>query len=334
MRSLPTAGFLARRLLGAIITLLVLSAIVYGLFYLLPTDPARMICGPRCGPQDVAQVSHAYGLDQPVYVQYWHFLAAIFAGRDYSTGPSTVHCAPPCFGYSFETGQPVDSLLLAALPVTASLTLGGAILWTTFGVGAGIASALRRGRLADKTLTGLVLASTALPPFVLALFLVLLFCAYLQWLPFPNYVSLTDDPAQWAQSLILPWTTLALLQAANYARLTRTSVLETLNEDHIRTARAYGLSERRIVARHALRGALTPLVSLLAVDVGAVLGGAVFTESVYSLPGLGRTSIQALLNYDTPTVMGVIVFACTAIIVFNLVVDLLYAWIDPRIRLA
>ncbi|HZU55628.1 MAG TPA: ABC transporter permease [Actinocrinis sp.] len=330
MRSLPMATFLLRRLLGAIVTLLVLSVIVYGLFYLLPTDPARMICGPRCSPQDVAAVSRAYGLDQPIYVQYWHFLAAIVAGRDYSTGPSTVHCGAPCFGYSFETGQSVDSLLLSALPVTASLTLGGAVLWTTFGVGAGIASALRRGRLADKTLTGLVLASTALPPFVLALFLILLFCAYLQWLPFPNYVSIGDDPVQWAQSLILPWATLALLQAANYARLTRTSVLETLNEDHIRTARAYGLSERRIVARHALRGALTPLVSLLAVDVGPVLGGAVFTESVFGLPGLGKLLVGSVATVDLPVVGAVALLAGAFVILANVAADLLYVAIDPR----
>jgi peptide/nickel transport system permease protein len=323
-------GYLARRLLGAVVTLLVLSAIVYGLFYLLPTDPARMICGPRCSPRDVAAVSHAYGLDQPVYLQYWHFLAAIVAGRDFSTGPSSVHCGAPCLGYSFETGQSVDSLLMAAVPVTLSLTLGGAILWTVFGVGAGVLSALRRGTLTDKTLTGLVLASTALPPFVLALFLILLFCAYLQWLPFPNYVSVTDDPAQWAQSLILPWATLALLQAATYARITRTSVLETLGEDHIRTARAYGLSERRIVVRHALRGALTPLVSILALDVGAVLGGAVFTESVFGLPGLGKLLVGSVASLDLPVVGAVALLAGAFVVLANVAADLLYAAIDPR----
>ena len=323
-------GYLARRLLGALVTLLVLSAIVYGLFYLLPTDPARVICGPRCGPRDIAAVRQAYGLDQSVYLQYWHFLAAIFTGRDFSTGPSTVHCGAPCFGYSFETGQSVDSLLMAAVPVTASLTLGGAILWTVFGVGAGVLSALRRGTWTDKTLTGLVLASAALPPFVLALFLILLFCAYLQWLPFPNYVSLTDDPAGWAQNLILPWTTLALLQAATYARITRTSVLETLSEDHIRTARAYGLSERRIVVRHALRGALTPLVSILAVDVGAVLGGAVFTESVFGLPGLGKLLVGSVATLDLPVVGAVALLAGVFVVLANVAADLLYAAIDPR----
>jgi peptide/nickel transport system permease protein len=325
------AAYVVRRLLGAIITLLILSAIVYVLFYLLPTDPARAICGPRCSPQAVAAVSHAYGLDQPVYLQYWRFLTAIAAGRDYSTGPSTVHCAAPCFGYSFATGQSVDSLLTAALPVTASLTLGGAILWTVLGVGAGVLSALRRGRLTDKALTTAVLASTALPPFVLALFLILLFCAYLQWLPFPNYVSVTDDPVQWAQSLILPWTTLALLQAATYARLARTSVLETLKEDHIRTARAYGLSERRIVVRHALRGALTPLVSIFAVDLGAVLGGAVFTESVFGLPGLGKLLVGSVATLDLPVVAAVALLAGAFVVVANIAADLLYAAVDPRV---
>lgn len=324
------AAYLARRLLGAVVTLLVLSGIVYGLFYLLPTDPARMICGPRCGPRDVAEVSRAYGLDQAVYVQYWHFLTAIAAGRDYSTGPSTAHCAAPCFGYSFETGQPVDSLLLAAAPVTLSLTVGGAILWSVLGVGAGVLSALRRGRLTDKVLTAAVLASTALPPFVLALFLILLVCAYLQWLPFPAYVPITGDPAQWAQNLILPWTTLALLQAATYARITRTSLLETLAEDHIRTARAYGLSERRIVVRHALRGALTPLVSILAVDVGAVLGGAVFTESVFGLPGLGKLLVGSVATLDLPVVGGVALLAGAFVVLANVAADLLYAAIDPR----
>ena len=322
--------YLLRRVLGALAVLLILSAVIYGLFYLLPADPARLVCGVRCSPQDVAAVSRELGLNQPVSVQYWHFLSAIFVGRDYANGTGVIHCAAPCLGYSFETGQSVDSLLLAALPVTASLTLGGAVLWVLLGVGAGLVSALRRGGLADRALTGLVLVSMAVPPFILGLLLILLFCVWLQWLPFPTYVGITQDPAAWAQAFILPWTTLALLQAATYARLTRTSVLETLNEDHIRTARAYGLTERRIIGRHALRGALTPLVTQLAVDVGVVLGGAIFTESVFGLPGLGKLLVGAVSTVDLPVVSALTLLSGAFIVIANAVADLLYATIDPR----
>jgi peptide/nickel transport system permease protein len=324
------AGFLAKRLIGAFITLLILSAVVYGIFYLLPADPARTICGTRCSPADVARVRQSLGLAKPIYVQYWDYLAAIFTGRDFSTGPGIVHCAAPCFGYSYVTGQSVDSLLMAALPVTASLTIGGAILWTALGVSTGVVSALRRGRIADKVLTTVVLGSTALPPFILALFLLLLFCGYLQWLPFPTFVGITQDPALWAENLILPWATLALLQAATYTRITRSSVLETMAEDHIRTARAYGLTERRVVVRHALRGALTPLVTVLAIDVGSVLGGAIFTESVFGLPGLGKLLVGSVATVDLPVVSAITLLAGAFIVLANGVADFLYAVIDPR----
>ncbi|WP_030437825.1 ABC transporter permease [Actinoplanes subtropicus] len=326
-------GYLVRRLGGAVLVLFGLSLLLYGLFYLAPSDPAILTCGKGCTPDRLAEVRHAMGVDEPAATQYAHFVRGLVGGRDYPAGPATRHCPAPCLGYSFETDQPVTRLLLDRLPVSASLALGAEVLALTAGIGAGVLSGLHRYRWLDRIVNGLVLAGYAVPVFLVGLLLLLLFCVQLQWLPFPSYVPLTTDPLAWAQNLLLPWVALAVIQTAAYARLTRAGIQETLAEEHIRTARAYGLPERRIIWRRALRGALLPLVTLTAIDLAAVMTSAVLTETMFGLPGVGQLLVGAVNQIDLPVVVGVTLLAGLLIVAANTVADLLYRAVDPRVEL-
>ncbi|MFB6809075.1 ABC transporter permease [Streptomyces sp. NPDC056387] len=320
---------------GALLVLLALSVTVYVLFYVAPGDPARLACGERCNPVQVAQVREQLGLNAPVTVQYLHFLQGLFTGRDYSGGAGLVlHCDAPCLGFSYQNDRQVTELLLDRLPATLSLALGAMVIWLVVGVGTGLLSALRRGGITERALTVLTLGATGTPVFVLGLLLLMAVCAYLQWLPFPTYVPLGQDPEQWAWNLLLPWITLGVFESAKYARLTRSSTLETLAEDHIRTFRAYGVGERAIIIRHAVRGALAPVIALSAVDFGTMIGGAVLTESLFGIPGLGKTLIDGVRVMDLPVVVGVVLAIGAAVVVAGAVADLLYALADRRVALA
>ncbi|MFF0272536.1 ABC transporter permease [Streptomyces sp. NPDC004330] len=325
--------FVLKRLAGAALVLLALSVLVYALFYLAPGDPARLACGERCNPQQIAQVREQLGLDDSMPVQYLHFLQGVLTGRDYSTGTSVVHCDAPCLGLSYQSDQQVTALVLERLPATASLTLGAMAVWLVIGVGTGLLSALRRGGTTERLLTLLTLAGTGTPVFILGLLLLMAVCAYLQWLPFPSYVPLGEDPEQWAWNMLLPWLTLGLFESAKYARLTRSATLETLAEDHIRTFRAYGVAERSVVTRHALRGAVPPVVAVSAVDLGSMFGGAVLTESLFGIPGLGKTLIDGVRAIDLPVVVGVVMVTGTFVVLANVLADLLYAAADRRVVL-
>jgi len=326
-------GYLVRRVGGALLVLFGLSLLLYGLFYLAPSDPAVLTCGKGCTPERLAEVRHAMGVDDPVMTQYAHFLGGLVAGRDYPAGPATRHCPAPCLGYSFETDQPVTRLLLDRLPVSASLAFGAEVLSLTAGIGAGVLAGLRRFRWLDRIVNGLVLAGYAVPVFLVGLLLLLLFCVQLQWLPFPSYVPLTSDPLAWAQNLLLPWVALAVIQTAAYARLTRAGIQETLSEDYIRTARAYGLPEGRIIWGRALRGALLPLVTLTAIDLAAIMTSAVLTETMFGLPGVGQLLVGAVNQIDLPVVVGVTLLTGLLIVVANTIADFLYAIVDPRVEL-
>ncbi|WP_431036627.1 ABC transporter permease [Streptomyces sp. P6-2-1] len=326
--------FLIRRLVGALLVLLLLSALVYALFYVIPGNVAQTICGPRCSPAQVAQVHDRLGLGDPVWAQYWHFLQGIFAGRDYSTGTGSEHCGAPCLGMSYRSGQPVTTLIANKLPVSGSLVVGAFVLWLILGVGTGILSAWRRGRPTERVLTGITLAGTATPVFVIGLVLIIIFCSTLQWLPFPTYVPFSQDPEQWAWNLVLPWFSLALIESAKYARLTRSAMLETLAEDHVRTFRAYGVSERSLVVRHALRGAFAPVIAMSALDVGTMFGGATLTESLFGIPGLGRALVQAVQVSDLPVVVGAVLVIGFFVVLANAVADVLYVVADRRVTLA
>ncbi|WP_406429560.1 ABC transporter permease [Streptomyces sp. NBC_01589] len=326
--------FLLRRIGGALFVLLALSVVVYAAFYVAPGNVAQIACGPRCSPAQVAQVSDQLRLGDPLYLQYAHFLQGIFAGRDYSTGTGILHCQAPCLGRSYQNDEQVTQMILTKLPATASLAIGAFVLWIVLGVGTGLLSVWRRGRATERLLTGLTLAGMATPVFVVGLLLIIVFCSALQLLPFPDYVPLTENPEQWAWNLLLPWVSLALVSAAPYARMTRASMLETLAEDHVRTFRAYGVSERKLVGRHALRGALGPVIALGALDIGSMFGGAVLTESLFNIPGVGRELVDAVKNVDLPVVVGLVLVTGFFVVLANAVADVLQAMADRRVVLA
>ena len=331
--------FIIRRLITTIFLLIVVSIITFGIFFLIPrlagqnsAELAAQYVGRNPTHEAIVQMEEKLGLNSPLVVQYWHFLWGIVAGTHYNSGPSVTYCAPPCFGYSFRSQQPVWPQLMAALPVTLSLAAGAAILWLIGGVAIGVLSALRRGSLFDRFSMGVALAGVSLPIFFTGLISLELF-SY-KWPIFPNvqFVPFTQNPALWARNLILPWVTLAFLYAALYARLTRAGMLETMSEDYIRTARAKGLPERTVIFKHGLRAALTPIVTIFGMDIGLLLGGAVLTEYTFSLHGLGLFTIEAIQNQDFPEIMGVVMLAAFFVVIANLVVDILYAVLDPRVR--
>ncbi|MFJ6554471.1 ABC transporter permease [Streptomyces luteogriseus] len=326
-------GFVLRRTVGAAITLLAISVIVYVVFYATPGNVAQITCGPRCSPEQVHQVARQLNLDDPLFVRYGHFLQGLVAGQDYSTGTSVQQCSAPCLGLSYQSDQQVTQLIWAKLPVSLSLVAGAMVLWLILGVGTGVLSAWRRGRFSERVLTGLTLAGTATPVFVIGLVLMIVVCGELRMLPFPQYVALTDDPEQWAWNLLLPWLSLALIEAAAFARLTRASMLETLAEDHIRTFRAYGVGERSIVGRHALRGAFAPVIALNANNVGSAIGGAVLTETLFGLPGIGQELVHAVKVVDLPVVVGMVLVIGFFVVLANAVADVLYAVADRRVVL-
>ncbi|GAA3831022.1 ABC transporter permease [Streptomyces coacervatus] len=327
------AGFTLRRAVGAVVTLLAISVIVYVVFYATPGNVAQITCGPRCSPEQVHQVAQQLRLDDPLYLRYWHFLQGILVGQDYSTGTSVEHCSAPCLGLSYQSDQQVMQVILTKLPVSLSLVFGAMVLWLLLGVGTGVLSAWRRGRFTERALTGVTLAGVATPSFVIGLVLMIVVCGQLELLPFPEYVSFSDDPEQWMWNLLLPWLTLALSEAAYFARMTRASMLETLAEDHIRTFRAYGVGERSIVGRHALRGALAPIIALNANDFGAMVGGAVLTETLFGLPGIGQELVHAVNVVDLPVVVGMVLVIGFFVVLANAVADVLYAVADRRVVL-
>jgi peptide/nickel transport system permease protein len=332
-------AFIIRRLVAAVFLLIIISMVTFAIFFLLPKlggqtnyGLATQYVGRNPTRAAVLQMEAQLGLNQPIYLQYWHYLSAIFVGEHYGSGPSSVYCPPPCFGYSFRNQQPVWPMMISDLPVTVSIAFGAAVLWLVGGVTVGVVSALKRGTLIDRLSMGIALAGVSLPIFFTGLLALALF-SY-KWPIFPNvmYVGITSNPLLWVRNLVLPWVTTAFLYAALYARIVRGGMLETMSEDYIRTARAKGLPERTVVVRHGLRAALTPVITIFGMDLGGLLGGAILTEVTFSLHGIGLFTIEAIQNQDFPEIMGVVMLAAFFIIAANLVVDILYAVVDPRVR--
>jgi peptide/nickel transport system permease protein len=331
-------AYLIRRLINAVVTMLVVTLVTFAVFFLVPkatgSDPALLYIGKQADPVAVEGIRTKLGLNDPVIVQYGKFLKGLVAGRDYANGADVTHCSAPCMGYSFKTNQEVWPLLIDALPVTVSLAIGAAVLWVLMGITFGVISALRRGSIWDRSVMTMALAGVSLPIYFTGQLTLLIFVYVLEWLPNPGFTPFFDNPVKWFTGLILPWITLAFLFAATYARLTRANMLETLGEDYIRTARAKGLRERTVIGKHGLRSGLTPLVTVFGLDLGALLGGAILTEAVYNLRGLGYFALNGIRTNDLPVILGVTMFAAFFIVIMNLIVDLLYGVIDPRVRLS
>jgi len=333
--------YILRRLGASVVLLLVVTLMTFVIFYVVPRLAGRtteqlatMYVGRAPTEAAIQATIQRLNLDQPLVLQFWEFVKGIVVGAEYTFGNDVVQCSAPCFGYSFQTYQEVFPAILDRLPITFSLGLGAAVLWLVGGVAVGVVSAVTKGSIFDRISMGLALAAVSLPVFFTGQ-LALAFLVH-DWDLFPNarYTPFTEDPLAWASGLLLPWMTLAFLHAAQYARQTRAGMLETMGEDYIRTARAKGLKESRVILKHALRPALTPILTIFGLDVGMVLGGAVLTEQVYSLNGIGRYAVTAIVQSDLPVILGVTLFGAFFIVLCNLAVDLLYPLVDPRVRTA
>jgi peptide/nickel transport system permease protein len=328
--------YVIRRLIGVVVMLGVISVVTFLLFFALPVNPAALSCGKSCSPAIVKQVEHKLALDEPLWQQYGHYMAGIFVGRDFGDAGSAVHCSAPCLGISYHDPSdiPVTNLIKQDFPVTFSITLGGAVLWLLIGVSVGVLSGLRKGSIFDRSAMVVALAGVSLPSFFTGLLVITFIVDKWHIFPLPAYSNFVDNPISWAGGLILPWITVAFLYAALYARLTRANMLETMSEDYIRTARAKGLSESVVIRRHGLRAALTPIVTIAGLDIGGLLGGAILLETVYNFNGIGRLAVNSVNNLNLPVIVGTVLVAAFFIVMANLIVDVLYAFVDPKVRLS
>jgi peptide/nickel transport system permease protein len=321
------ARFLVRRLCWAVFLFLVATLVTFLIFFVIPSNRAGHKATYAAPPGFVKHLHHVLHLDVPLYQQYWMFVWNIVR-----------HLS---LGYSFNNGASVRWVIGQDAPVTASLVLGGAVLWLLVSIPLGVASALRPRSLLDRAGTIFALVGVSAPAFWIGLILAYAVGFKLGWTPIANYcnffpshqVGVCSGPGQWAYHLILPWLTFMLIFAALYVRLVRANVLATLGEDYVRTARAKGVSTRRLLVHHVLRNSLLPILTILGMDLGLAVGSAIFTETVFGLPGLGQELVTASLNDDRSLVVGIVVVVTIAVIVFNVLVDVAYGWLDPRIRL-
>ena len=317
------ALFLIRRIGHGLLVLWLITIAVFGLFFVAPSNVAQTLAGRQATPETIALIKHRLGLDLPVWKQYLHFIENAFRGN---------------LGYDYYHQVPVTTIIGQALPITVSLALGAAVLWLALGIFNGVISAIHPRSLADRGLTLFALTFYSFPSFLLGLLLLYflyfrLTLAGYHWFPAGGYSPLTSGVGPWFQHLFLPWIALALLLAATYTRLTRGSMLDVLGEDYIRTARSKGIRESRVIVRHGLRSALTPVVTQFGIDLGQLIGGVVVIETVFSLPGLGQTAVVAINQQDLPVIIGIVLFASAAVVIANILVDIAYAVLDPRVRL-
>ncbi len=318
--------YIARRLLYLMMVVLIITLATFLIFYVMPPgDPAVAFAGKTPTPEVIEQVKIQFGLDKPIHVQYLTFVRNIFLGDEYGW---------PGLGFSFDTRSPVKEELFTRAAVTMQLGFGAAVLWLLVGISVGIVSALRRRTMVDRAAMGFALFGVSAPVFAVGLFALFVFWQQLDWSPGTGYVPIREDPGEWLAHMILPWAVLALQYAAFYARMVRGNLLETLGEDYIRTARAKGLSERKVIGKHGLRSSLTPVVTIFGLDFSLLLGGAVLTESVFNIPGLGQLVISAVNRSDIPVVLAVTVVAALFVTFMSLVVDVIYGFLDPRVRLS
>jgi peptide/nickel transport system permease protein len=327
--------FFVRRVLLAVLTLFAVSVTTFLLFFAAPTSPAATMCGSKtCSNAQIARITKDLGLDRPLVVQYGEYMKGIFLGREVGLGTDKIDCPAPCLGVSFRNNLAVLKIIEIGFPITISIVLGGAVIWLSLGLFLGTTAALRRGSAVDRFAVGFSLTGASMQIYVLGLILISVFVYGLGWLPRPGYTSLFVDPLAWLGGMVLPWITLGFINSAAYTRLSRAQMLETLSEDFVRTARSKGATRRTVNYRHALRAAITPIVTIFGIDLGANLGGVVITETTFNMQGVGRIAVNAISALNLPVVMATVLIAATFIVVSNVVVDMLYAVIDPRVRLS
>jgi peptide/nickel transport system permease protein len=332
--------YVIRRTIGAVLMLIVMTIMVYLLFYATPTDPARLTCGKNCTAQKLESNRHYLGYDKPLTTQYFDFMKGMFVDRQFpadkdlaKTHPELItNCPAPCLGYSPQRNSLIWTFLKPRVPITIFLSLAAFIMWIGSGVLLGVLAALRRGKIIDRAVVAGALLFYSFPTFFIGLLLFQVLVFQLNLLQTPSYVSPTSSFGSFLYNLFLPALTLALVYAAAYIRITRTYMLETMGEDYLRTAKAKGLKNGRIIFKHTLRAALTPIVTLAGLDLGALLAGAPITETIFGFQGVGLASVQAATQFDLPMLVVIVVLSAAFVIVANLVVDVLYGVIDPRVR--
>ena len=315
-------AYIVRRVLWALLLLVVVSFLTFVIFNVFPSaDPAALRAGRNATPALVHQIRINLGLNKPFYTQFWIYFKGLAEHFN--------------LGYSYYNSESVKSEIFSRLPATISVTVGGFIVWMLIGIPVGIVSAIRPRSILDRVMMGGSLVAISAPVYFLGLVSLFLFAqgtGQLQWFGAAgSYVPITQNVGTWFDSLILPWLTLAAAFAAFYARMTRGNLIETMHEDYIRTARAKGLRESRVITKHGLRAALTPIVTMAGMDIGLLLGGAILTEIVFNIPGIGRYAYDAIVNSDLPAIQGTVLFGAFFIVFANLVVDILYAFLDPRV---
>jgi peptide/nickel transport system permease protein len=312
------ARFALRRLLGMVAVLFAVSVLTFLIFNVIPnSDPAHRIAGKAATPNLIANINEEWGFNESLPQQYVAMMKKVFSGDLESY-----------FGR-----ENVDERIVEGIPATFSLCIGAAVIWMFFGILFGYLSAVRAGSLLDRALTVVAVAGISIPVFGLAAIFLIYLTYKTEIFPSGEYVEFATNPLEWAEHLILPWVTLAITYVGLYSRVLRSNMLDAMNEDYVRTARAKGLSERRVMTRHVLRNSLIPIVTLFGLDFGALLGGAILVEGVFNLNGIGLYAFESLENFDLPPVMAIVLFGAFFVVLFNAVVDIAYAWLDPRIRL-
>ncbi|MEV2231435.1 ABC transporter permease [Streptomyces phaeochromogenes] len=322
--------FLIRRLSGAVVIMFLIGAFTFFLFYTIPQDFAQLSCGKNCSPENIAVIRQNLGLDKPITTQFWEFMMGIVSGRDFPQG----HCSAPCLGVSFSSGDFVWDSIMDRFPLTLSLTLGGLVIFLLFGLGTGLMAAWKRGTALDKVVSGSSMVLSSFQIYFLGPIVLSILVYNTGWLDFPKYVSFTENPAEWFVGMLIPWAVMATIFTAQYTRMARSTMIEQLQEEHVRTARAKGMRQSYVFFRYAWRGSLIPIVTIIGMDLSALLSGAVVTEFTFDLAGIGRLAVNGSLTKDLPLTMGVMLFGAFFILILNIVVDLAYAYIDPRVRLA
>jgi peptide/nickel transport system permease protein len=321
------AAYILRRLVWVVVLLFVITLITFIVFTVLPAaDPAALRAGRQPSPQLIQTIREEFGLDDPMLVQFFRYIGDIlpFIGGD---GVN--------FGYSYQSNTEVLPQILDRIPVTMFLTGGAVLLWLSIGIPVGVISAIKTGSAVDRIAMGLALIAISAPVYFLGLVALFLFDDSIgRWELLPGSGAYGDAETFFgrAAALIMPWCVLAAAFAAVYARFLRGNLIDTMHEDYIRTARAKGLSEQRVIFRHGVRAAITPIVTLLGLDIGLLLGGAILTETVFNIPGIGRFAYDAIVRFDLPVIQGTVLFGAFFIVTMSLVVDILYAFIDPRVR--
>jgi peptide/nickel transport system permease protein len=312
------ARFVARRLAGMVAVLFAVSVLTFLIFNVIPnSDPAQRMAGKNATPQLVASITEEWGFDESLPQQYLTMMEKIFSGDV----------------ISYAGRENVDERIVEGIPPTFSLCIGAAVIWMFFGVLFGYLSAVRAGGPLDRALTIVAVTGISMPIFLIGEILLVYLTYKTEILPSGGYVELGESPVEWAEHLILPWVTLAIVYVGIYSRVLRSNMLDAMNEDYVRTARAKGLSERRVMGRHVMRNSLVPIVTLFGLDFGALLGGAIVVEAIFSLNGIGEYAYISLINTDLPPIMAIVLFGAFFIVLFNALVDIAYAYLDPRVKL-